>query len=186
MKCWAGGLTSWNQDCQEKYQQPQICRWYHSCGRKWRGTKEPLVVERVEWKIWLKAQHSKNKDQGIWSYHFIASRWGKGGNSVRFNFLGLQNQCSPRIKRCLLLGRMANLDSVLKSRDITLTTKIHKVKAIVFPVVMYECERWTIKKAECWRTDPFKLWCRRLLRVPRIARRSSQSILKEINPEYSL
>ena len=79
-----------------------------------------------------------------------------------------------------------SLDSILKSRDITLTTKIHKVNAMVFPVVMYGCERWTIKKAECWRTDPFKWWCRRLLRVPWIARGSSQSILKEINPEYSL
>ena len=94
VKRWAGGLTSWNQDCQEKYQQPQICRWYHSYGRKWRGTKEPLdVVEKGEWKSWLKAKYSKNEDQGIWSYHFIASRWGKSGNSVRFHLLGLQNQC---------------------------------------------------------------------------------------------
>ena len=96
--------------------------------------------------------------------------------------------CSHEIKRCLLLGRkaMANLDSILKSRDITLPTKIHLVKAIVFPVVMYGCESWTTKKAEHWRIDTFELRCwRRLLRVPWTARRSNQSILKEISPEYS-
>ena len=94
-----------------------------------------------------------------------------------------------KLKRCLLLGRkaMTNLNSILKSRDITLPTKVHLVKAMVFPVVMYGCESWTIKKAEHWRTDAFELWCwRRLLRVPWTARRSSQSILKEISPEYSL
>ena len=96
--------------------------------------------------------------------------------------------CSPEIKRCLLLGRkaMTSLDSILKSRDITLPTKVHLVKAMVFPVVMYGCESWTAKKAECQRIDAFKLWYwRRLLRVPWTARRSNQSILKEINPEYS-
>ena len=82
---------------------------------------------------------------------------------------------------------MTNLDSILKSRDITLPTKVHLVKAMVFPVVMYGCESWTIKKAECWRIDAFELWCwRRLLRVPWTARRFNQSILKEISPEYSL
>ena len=82
---------------------------------------------------------------------------------------------------------MTNLDSILKSRDITLPTKVHLMKAMVFPVVMYGCETWTVKKAECRRTDAFELWCwRRLLRVPWTARRSSQSILKEIRPEYSL
>ena len=82
---------------------------------------------------------------------------------------------------------MTNLDSILKSRDITLPTKVHLVKAMVFPLVMYGCESWTIKKAECWRTDAFEQWCwRRLLRVPWTARRSNQSILKEISPEYSL
>ena len=97
--------------------------------------------------------------------------------------------CSHEIKRCLLLGRKAttNLESILKSRDITLPIKIHIVKAIVFPVVMYVYESWTIKKAECQRIDAFELWCwRRLLRIPWTARRSNQSILKEINPEYSL
>ena len=97
--------------------------------------------------------------------------------------------CSHEIKRRLLLGRkvMINLDSILKSRDITLATKFCLVKAMVFPVVMYGCESWTIKKAECQRIDAFELWCwRRLLRVPWTARRSNQSILKEISPEYSL
>ena len=97
--------------------------------------------------------------------------------------------CSHEIKRCLLLGRkvMTNLDSILKSRDITFPTKVHLVKAMVFPVVMYECESWTIKKAECRKIDAFELWCwRRLLRVPWTARRSNQSILKEISPKYLL
>ena len=97
--------------------------------------------------------------------------------------------CSHEIKRPLLLGRrvMINLDSILKSRDITLLTKIGLVKAIVFPVVMYACESWTIKEAEHQRTGAFELWCwRRLLRVPWTARRSNQSILKEISPECSL
>ena len=97
--------------------------------------------------------------------------------------------CSHEIKRRLLLGRqvMTNLDSILKSRDITLPTKVHLVKAVVFPVVMYECESWTIKKAERRRIDAFELWCwRRLLRVPWTTRRSNQPILKEISPEYSL
>ena len=97
--------------------------------------------------------------------------------------------CSHEFKRCLLLGRkvMTNLDSILKSRDITLATKVRLVKAMVFPVVMYGCERWTIKKAECRRIINFELWCwRRLLRVPFTARRCNQSILKEISPGCSL
>ena len=97
--------------------------------------------------------------------------------------------CSHGIKRRLLLGRkaMTNLDSILKSRDITLPTNVHLVKAMVFPVVMYGCESWTIKKAKRWRMDAFELWCwRRLLRVPWTARRSNQSILKEISPVCSL
>ena len=97
--------------------------------------------------------------------------------------------CSHEIKRHLLLGRkaMTNLDSILKSRDITLPTKVHLIKAMGFPVVMYGCESWTIKKAECRRIDGFQLWCwRRLLRIPWTARRSTQSILNEISPEYSV
>ena len=108
---------------------------------------------------------------------------------VDFIFLGSKitadGDCSHKIKRCLLLGRkaMTNLDSILKSRDITLQTKVHLVKAMVFPVVLYGCESWTIKKAEHRRIDAFELWCwRRLLRVPWTARRPNQSILKEISP----
>ena len=112
---------------------------------------------------------------------------------TEFIFLGLKitaaGDCSHEIKRRLLLGRkaMTNLDSILKSRDITLPTKVHLVRALDFPVVMYGCESCTIKEPECWRIDAFELWCwRRLLRVPWTARRSNQSILKEISPEYSL
>ena len=110
-----------------------------------------------------------------------------------FLFLGSKitadGDCSYKIRKYLLLYRkdMTNLESVLKSRNITLPTKVHIVKAMVFPVVMYSCESWTVKKAECQRIDVFELWCwRRLLRVPWTARRSNQSILREINPEYTL
>ena len=123
----------------------------------------------------------------------MANRRVKVETVTDFIFLGskITVNCdySHKIKRYLLLGRkaMTNLDSILKSRDITLPTKVRLVKAMVFPVVMYGCESWTIKKAECRRIDAFELWCwRRLLRVPWTARRSSQSILKEISPEYSL
>ena len=118
---------------------------------------------------------------------------GKMKTVAVFIFLGSKiagdSDWSHEIKRCLLLGRkaMTNLDSVFKSRDIILLTDVCLVKAMVFPVVMYGCESWAIKKAECWRIDVFELWCwKRLLRVPWTARRSNQSILKEINPEYSL
>ena len=107
-------------------------------------------------------------------------------NALRITVDG---DCSHEIKRHLLLGRevMTNLDTILKSRDITLPTKVWLVKAMVYPVVMYGCESWTIKKAECRRIDAFEPWCwRRLLRVPWTARRSNQSILKETSPEYSL
>ena len=124
----------------------------------------------------------------------MANRWGNNGNSCRLYLGGAPKvteagDCSHKIKRRLLLGRkaMANLDSILKSRDITLATKVHLVKAMVFPVVMYRCESWTIKKAECIRIDTFELWCwRRSLRVPWTARRSNKSILKEISPKCSL
>ena len=145
---------------------PPLCR-------KWRRTKEPLDESaRGEWKSWLKAQHLEN---------FMASglitSWEIDGETVEtvsdFIFWGSKitagGDCSHEIKRCLLLGRkvMTNLESILKSRDITLSTKVHLVKAIVFPVAMYGCESWTVKKAECWRIDAFELWCwRRLLRVP--------------------
>ena len=123
----------------------------------------------------------------------MANRWGNSGNSGWLYFLGSKitadGDCSHEIKRRLLLGRkvMTNLDSILKSRDITLPRKVYLVKAMVFPLVMYACESWTIKKAERWRIDAFELWCwRRLLRVPWTARRSNQSILQEISPGWSL
>ena len=122
----------------------------------------------------------------------MANRWGNSGNSVRLYFGGSKitadGDCSHEIKRRLLFGRevMTNLDSIFKSRDITLLTKVHLVKAMVFPVVMYGCESWTVKKAEHWTIDAFELRCwRRLLRVPWTARRFNQSILK-INPGISL
>ena len=123
----------------------------------------------------------------------MVNRWGNSGNSDKLYYLGstitADGDCSHEIKRRLLLGRkvMTNVDSILKNRDVTLPTKVHLVKAVVFPVGRYGCESWTIKKAECQRIDAFELWCwRRLLRVPWTATRSSQSILKEISPEYSL
>ena len=128
----------------------------------------------------------------ISSFHskYMGEKWKQrqtlfwGGSKITAD-----GDCSHEIKRCLLLGRKAttNLDSILKSRDITLPPKVYIVKAMVFPVVMDRCENWTIKKAECQRTDAVELWCwRRLLRVPWTARRSNQSILKEINSEYLL
>ena len=123
--------------------------------------------------------------------------WQKEGETmetvINFIFLGsritVDGDCSHEIKRCLLFGRkaMTNLDSVLKSRDITLPTKVCLFKAMLFPLVMYGCESWTTEKADCQRIDAFELWCwRRLLRVPLTARRSNQPILKEINPEQTL
>ena len=130
---------------------------------------------------------------GLPVHRFMASRWGNNVSNDRLYFLGLQN-CSVwwlqhEIKRHLLLGRkvMISLDSILKSRDFTLPTKVCLVKTMVFPVFMYGYESWTIKKAECQRIDAFELWCwRRLLRVPWTARRSNQLVLQEISPEYSL
>ena len=124
----------------------------------------------------------------------MGNRWGNSGNSVRLYFflaskMTADGDCSHEIKRHLLLGRkvMTDLDSTLKSRDITLPTKVHLVKAMVFPVVMYGCESCTVKKAEHQRIDAFELWCwRRLLRIPWTARRSKQSILNEISPGWSM
>ena len=158
---------------------------HHPYGRKWRETKERLDEgERREWKSWLKTQHSVL----ITATGPITS-WQIDGETMEiardFIFLGSKitadGDCSHEIKRPLLLGGkvMANLDSIFKSRDITLPIKVRLVKAMVFPVVMYGCKSWTIKEAECWRIDAFELWCwRRLLRVPWTARRSNQSILK--------
>ena len=171
VKCQAGWITSWNQDGQEKYQQLQICQWYHSNSRKWRGTKEPFDEEESE-KAGLKFKIQKTK---ILASGPITS-WQTDGETmetVRLYFLGSKitadGDCSHENKRCLLLGRkvMTNLDSILKSRDITLPAKFRLVKAMVFPVVMYGCESWTINKAESQRIDAFELWCwRRLFESP--------------------
>ena len=132
------------------------------------------------------------KNHGIWPHYFMANRWGNNGNSdfiLGSSKITSDGDCNHEIKRCLLLGRkaMTNLDSILKSRAITLPTKVSLVKAMVFPVLMYGCESWTIKKTEHQRIDAFELWYwKRLLRVPWTARRSSQSILKEISPGCSL
>ena len=118
-----------------------------------------MKVKRSEWKSWLQAQHSENEHHGIWSHHFMANRWGNSGNNGWLYFMGSKitadGGCSHEIKRCLLLGRkvMTSLDSIFKSRDITLPTKVCLVKAMVFPVVMYGCQSWTVKKAECRRID---------------------------------
>ena len=158
MKNRAGWSTCWNQDFREKYQQPQICRWHHRYGRKRRGTKEPLdESEREECKSWLKLNIQKTK---VMVSSPITS-WQIGGETVAdFIFLGSRitadGDCSHEIKRHLLLGRkaMTNLDSRVKSRDIILPTKVCLVKDLAFPVVMYGCESWAIKKAEC-----LKNWC---------------------------
>ena len=131
-------------------------------------------------------------DREAWhpAIHGVSKSWTQLSNWTEVNWKSLQMvDCSHEIKRCLLLRRkgLTNLDSILKSRDITLPTKVHLVKAMVFPVVMYGCEYWTIKKAEHWRINAFELWYwRRLLRVPWMARRSNEPILNEISPEYSL
>ena len=149
-----------------------------------------MKVKEESEKVGLKLSIQKTK---IMASGPITS-WEIDGETVEtvsdFIFWGSEitadGDCSHEIKRCLLLGRkvMSNLDSMLKSRDITLPTKVHLVKAMVFPIVMYGCESWTVKKAECRRIDAFELWCWiRLLRVPWIARRSNQSILKENRPE---
>ena len=152
-----------------------------------------MRVKEESEKSWLKAQHSENENHGI----CCITSWQIDGETVEtvadLIFLGSKitadGDCSHEIKRHLLLGRkvVTNLDSILKIRDISLPTKVHLVKAMLFPVVVYGCESWTIKKAECQRIDAFELWCwRRLLRVPWTARRSNQSILKEISPGISL
>ena len=160
----------------------------------WALIKSPLMkVKEESEKVGLKLNIQKTK---IMASNPITS-WQIYGETMKkvtdFIFLGskitVDHHCSHKIKRCLFLRRknMTNLDSILKSRDITLPTKVCLVKAMVFPVVMYGCESWTTKKAEQQRIDAFELWCwRRLLRVPWTARRSNQSILKEISPEYSL
>ena len=149
-----------------------------------------MKVKEESEKVGLKLNIQKTKIMA--SSHITL--WQIDGETVRDFILGgskiiADGDCSHEIKRYLFLGRkaMTNLDSILKSRDITLLTKVHLVKAIIFLVVMYGCESWTIKQAEHQRIDAFELWCwRRFLRVPWTARRSNQSILKEVSPEYSL
>ena len=152
-----------------------------------------MKVKEESEKVGLKLNIQKTKIMAsgpITSWEIDGEKWKQcqtfilGGSKITAD-----GDCSHKIKRCLLLGRevMTNLDSILKGRDITLPTKPHLVKVMVFPVVMYGCESWTVKKAECRRIDVFELWCwRRLLRVPWTVRRSNQSILKEISPGCSL
>ena len=154
----------------------------------WQATVQRVAKSRTQLK-----QISMQAHAGFFFFFFFAISCSLWCLSVVLNVLWFCYHCrwwcSHEIKRCLLLGRkvMTNLDSILKSRDVTLPRKVHLVKAMVFPAVMYGCESWTIKKAEHQRIDAFELWCwSRLLRVPWTARRSSQSILKEVSPEYPL
>ena len=165
-----------------------MCRWHHPNARKWRGTKEPLDEGKEESeKAGLKLNIQKTK---IMASSPITS-WQIDGETVTdYTFLGSKitadGGCSHEITRHLLLVKkaMTNLDSVFKSRDIILLTKVHILKAVVLPIVMYQCEWWTIKKAERETIDAFELWCwRRLLRFPWTVKQSNQAILKEINPE---
>ena len=144
--------------------------------------KEPLdESERGEWKSWLRAQHSENEDHGIQSHHFMGNRW---VNSVRLYFFGAPKSLQL-VTAAMKFKNACSLEE--KSRDMTLLSKVCLVKAMVFAVVMYGCESWTIKKAEHWRVDAFELWFwRRLLRASWTARGSIQSILKEISPGCSL
>ena len=179
-KCWAGWSTRWNQDCQEKYQYVDDTTLMAESEEELKNLL--IKVKEESEKIGLKLNIQKTK---IMASSSITS-WqidGKTMGTVRdFIFLGSKitadGDCSHEIKRCLLLWKkvMTNLDSILKSRYITLLTKLCLVKAIVFPVLMYGCENWTIKKAEHQRTDVFELWCwRRVLRVSWTARRSNLS-----------
>jgi len=174
VKCRAEWSKSCNQDCREKYQKPQICRWHHTYARKWRRTK------RASWWKWKRSEKFSLK-LNIQKAKIMASgpitSWQIDGETMETVtdsiFLGSKisadGDCSHEIKRHLLLGRkaMTNLDSILKSRDITLPKKVHLVKAMVFPVVMYGCDSCTVKKAEWRRNDAFEVGCwRRVLRVP--------------------
>ena len=174
MKCWAGWITSWNQDCWEKCQQPQILNDTTLMAESDEELKSLLMrVKENSEKACLKLSIQKTK---IMASSPITS-WQIGGGKWKqwqiFFFWAPKSlwkwTAAVKLKDCLLLGRkaMVNLDSILKSRDITLPTNFHLVKAMVFLVVIYGCENWTIKMAECHTIDAFKLWCwRRLLRVP--------------------
>ena len=200
---WAAFLGAWCplpafRSCFVEFTQCSNVLLMNLLGRKWSPCRIPLPSSANP----PKASLSSAVTLGIKVSTFrscwmsILPSWQIDGEKVEmthFIFLGskitVDGDCSWKIKKCLLLGRkaMTNLDSVFKSRDITLPTKVHIVKAVVFAVVMYGCESWIIKKAEHRIIDAFELWCwKRLLRVPWIARRSNQSILREINPKYSL
>jgi len=190
-KHWAGGSTSGNQDCLENINNLGYADDTTLMAESEEELKSLLMkVKEENEKVGLKLSIQKTK---IMASGSITS-WQIDGETVAdFIFGGSKitadGDCSYEIKRHLLLGRkvMINLDSIFKSRDITLPTKVHLGKAMAFPVVMYGCESWTIKKAEHQRIDAFELWCwRRLLRVPWTTRRSNQSILKEISPGCSL
>ena len=169
-----------------------MCRWHHRYGRKRRVTKEPFD-ESEKASLKLNIQKMMIMASGPITSWRIDEETTETVTVRDFTFLGSKitadGDCNHEINKSLLLRRksMTNLDSILKSTDVTLATKVHLVKAMVFPVVMYGYESWTIKKAERRRIDAFELWCwRRLLRVPWTARRSNQSFLKEISPEYSV
>ena len=187
--CWAGWSTNWNQDCWEKYQLPQYADDITLMAESEEELTSLLMkVKEESEKVGLKLNIQKTKIMAS-SPIILQQIDGETVETVRDFIFGLQNHCSHEIKKCLLLGRkvMNNLDSTLQSRDITLSTKVDLVKAMVFPIVLYGWESWSIKKAECQRIDTFEFWCwRRLLIVPWAARRSNQSILKEIRLECSL
>ena len=190
MKCQVGWSTSWNQDAGRNINNLRYTDDSTLMAESEEELKSLLMkVKQESEKVDLKLNIQKTK---IMASGPIIS-WQIGGETMEivtdFIFLGSKitadGDCSHEIKRCLLLGRNAltHLDSILKSRDITLSTKVCLVKAMVFPFVMYRCESWAVKKAERWRIDAFELWCwKRLFKIPWTARRSNQSILKEISP----
>ena len=190
----AGWITSWDQDCWEKYQQTQICSWYTTPMAESKEELESLLmkVKEESEKAGLKLNIKKTKIMASDSI----TLWQIDGEKLEtvkdFTFLGskitVDGDCSHKIKRCLLLGRkvMTNIDQIWKSKDITLLTKVHLIKAMVLPIVRYKCESWTIKKAAHQRIDAFKLVLEKILESLLDWRKSNQSILKEINPEYPL
>ena len=184
-KCQAGWIIGWTQDCWEKY---QMCRWYHFSGKNEEELKRLLMKVKEE-------SEKPDLKLNIQKTHIMASgpitSWWIDGEKVEtvsdfiflFSKINSDSNCSHKIKRCLFLGRkvVTNLDSILKSRDITLPTKVHIVKAMVLPVIMYGCESWTTKKAKCQRIDGFTLWCwRRLFKSPLDIKE-----IKPVNPKWN-
>ena len=171
-KCWAGWITSWNQDYREKYQQPQICRLYLSNGRKWRGISLSMRVKKQSEKDVLKINIQKTKIMASCPITSRQVKVGKLRTVTDHLFLGSKittdGNCSHEIKRLMLLGRkiMTNLDGKWKRRVVPLLTKVHIVKSMVFPVVKCRCESWTIRKAKRWIIDAFQLWWWRNLESP--------------------